>query len=130
MADIVSGCLGPGAGLVCLLIFRALADMAYGPIWAWHRTITSVDARHILLGTSAPLPSPPLPLPQTPTHGRARAHGGWGKRGGGGCHLCCFEGISSRRQPLTRPDVAQQLRGHDPAPIKDQLVDCNPPVMQ
>lgn len=51
------------AGLVCLLIFRSLSDMAYGPIWAWHRTITSVDARHILLGQNRPCLGPSFHSP-------------------------------------------------------------------
>lgn len=50
-----TGCIIPSnvasaAGLVCLLIFRALADLPYGPIWDWSQYITSVDYRHILLG--------------------------------------------------------------------------------
>lgn len=40
------------AGVVCLLIFRALTGLSYGPIWAWEESITSVSARHILLGAT------------------------------------------------------------------------------
>ena len=38
------------AGLVCLLIFRGLAGIPYGPIWDWELYISAVDYRHILLG--------------------------------------------------------------------------------
>ena len=38
------------AGLVCLLIFRGLAGIPYGPIWDWEQYISAVDYRHILLG--------------------------------------------------------------------------------
>lgn len=37
-------------GLVCLLIFRGLAGIPYGPIWDWELYISAVDYRHILLG--------------------------------------------------------------------------------
>lgn len=37
-------------GLVCLLIFRGLAGIPYGPIWDWSEFISAVDYRHILLG--------------------------------------------------------------------------------
>ena len=35
---------------MCLLIFRALAGIPYGPIWDWEAYISAVDYRHILLG--------------------------------------------------------------------------------
>ena len=41
------------AGLVCLLVFRALTGEPYGGIWDFEAPITAVDWRHILLGASA-----------------------------------------------------------------------------
>ena len=38
------------AGLVCLLVFRALTGEPYGGIWDFEAPITAVDWRHILLG--------------------------------------------------------------------------------
>ena len=35
---------------MCLLIFRGLAGIPYGPIWDWEQYISAVDYRHILLG--------------------------------------------------------------------------------
>ena len=35
---------------MCLLIFRGLAGIPYGPIWDWTAYVSAVDYRHILLG--------------------------------------------------------------------------------
>ncbi len=42
------------AGLVCLLVFRALTGEPYGGIWDFEAPITAVDWRHILLGAGTP----------------------------------------------------------------------------